>query len=252
MAFTVGYVAKLAKVSVRTLHHYDEIGLLTPTERSDSGYRLYSQTDLERLQEILFYKELGFSLDEIRDLLKGPGYDRQTALRTQRDLIEQKLMRHQAMLTLIDKTLRSLEGEIRMTHEEMFEVFGFDHARYQDEVKERWGATDAYKESTRRAGKYTKDDWIRFRQESEEINAAIIALIDEGVAPTDPRAMDAVEQARLQIDQWFYPCSREMHAMLGQMYVSDPRFTETYEKMRPGMAQWMCDATAANASRTSE
>ena len=137
-----------------------------------------------------------------------------------------------------------------MTKEEMFEVFGdFDPSEYEDEVKKRWGDTDAYKESARRAKRYTKEDWQRFKTESEEISNKIATLVDEGVTPGDPRAMGAVERHRLQIDRWFYPCSHEMHAELGRMYVADPRFAATYEKIRPGMAQYVCDAIAANAAR---
>lgn len=137
-----------------------------------------------------------------------------------------------------------------MTKEEMFEVFGdFDPSEYEDEVKDRWGDTDAYKESARRTARYTKEDWARFKAESEQVNSAIVALMDEGVAPEDPRAMDAVDRHRLQIDRWFYPCSRQMHAALGEMYIADPRFTATYEKIRLGMARYVCDATQANLAR---
>lgn len=250
MAYTIGEVAKLAHISVRTLHHYDELGLLKPSERSDAGYRLYSPEDLERLQHVLFYKELGFGLDEIASLMADPKVDRARALIKQRGLIERQIRRFEAMLHLIDKTLVSLEGGFNMSKEEMFEVFGdFDPTKYEDEVKERWGHTDAYKESARRAKRYTKEDWKRFKDESHEITRAIASLIDQGVPPNDPRAMDAVERHRLQIDKWFYPCSREMHAELGKMYVADPRFTATYEKIRPGMAEYVRDATAANAAR---
>lgn len=248
--YKVGEVAKLAHVSVRTLHHYDEVGLLTPSARTGAGYRLYTLADLERLQHVLFYKELGFELAEIAEIMDDPGFDRREALETQRDLIARQALRLEALLGLIDKTITSLQGGLRMTKEEMFEVFdGFDPTEYEAEVEDRWGDTDAYKESTRRAARYTKADWERFKAESQEINVAIAELIDEGVAPDDPRAMDAVDRARLQIDTWFYPCPRAMHAELGKMYVADPRFTATYEKIRPGMAQWMCDATAANLAR---
>jgi DNA-binding transcriptional MerR regulator len=250
MTYTVGEVAKLAHVSVRTLHHYDEMGLLQPSERSEAGYRHYTLEDLERLQQVLLYKELGFSLDEIRDLMSDPSFDRREALEIQRDLIAEQALRLEAMLGLVDKTLASLKGGIPMTKEEMFEVFGdFDPSGYEDEVKERWGDTDAYKESARRTTRYTKDDWARFKAESEEINTAVVALMDEGVAPDDPRAMDAVDRHRRQIDTWFYPCSREMHAALGEMYVADPRFTATYEKIHAGMARYVRDAIAANAAR---
>ncbi|NTW29480.1 MAG: MerR family transcriptional regulator [Coriobacteriia bacterium] len=250
MAYTVGEVAKLAHVSVRTLHHYDELGLLVPSERSEAGYRLYSLEDLEKLQQVMFYKELGFGLEEIGALMADPTFDRREALMTQRILVAEQALRLEALVGLIDKTIASLEGGIKMTKEDMFEVFGdFDPSEYEDEVKDRWGETDAYRESARRAKRYTKEDWKRFKEESEDINNAIAALMDAGVEPDDVRAMDAVERHRLQIDRWFYPCSREMHAQLGKMYIAGPRFTATYEKIRPGMAHYVCDATTANAAR---
>ena len=135
-----------------------------------------------------------------------------------------------------------------MTKEELFD--GFDPAEYEDEARERWGHTDAYKESARRTKGYTERDWERFKAESEDIGLSIAALMDEGVAPDDPRAMDQVERHRLQIDRWFYPCSHEIHANLGLMYVADPRFKATYEKIHEGMAQYVCDAIQANLARS--
>lgn len=137
-----------------------------------------------------------------------------------------------------------------MSQEEMFEVFGdFDPTQYEDEVKERWGDTDAYKESARRTARYTKEDWKRFKAESEEIGNDLMAVFDCGLPPTDPEVLDVVERHRQQINEWFYDCSPEMHANLGRMYVADPRFTKTYEDMRPGLAQYVCDANIENAER---
>jgi MerR family transcriptional regulator, thiopeptide resistance regulator len=124
----------------------------------------------------------------------------------------------------------------------------FDPAEYEDEAKERWGATGAYQESAHRTNRYTREDWECFKARSAEVNAQIAGLMDEGVSPEDPRAMAAVECHRSLIDTWFYPCSHEMHAGLGQMCVSDPRFAATYEKIQAGMAQYVCDAIAANAA----
>lgn len=246
----IGDVARLAGVTVRTLHHYDEIGLLTPSQRSDAGYRLYTDADLERLQQILFYRELGFGLEQIADVMNAPDFDRRAALLEQRRLLEAQIRRLQATLNLVDKTMAAIEGGIALTKEEMFEVFGdFDPTQYEDEVRERWGRTDAYKESARRAKQYTKADWERFKDENVQINTDIIRLIEEGVAATDVRAMDAVERHRMLIDRWFYPCSREMHARLSEMYVADERFRRTYEEMHPGMAQYMYDAIHANLAR---
>ena len=140
-----------------------------------------------------------------------------------------------------------------MSQGEMFEAFGdFDPAEHDDEVRERWGETDAFQESARRARRYTKEDWARFKAQSDAVHAETAALMDEGVVATDRRAMDAAERHRLLIDAWFYPCSLEMHVRLGQMYVADPRFTATYEKIRPGMARYVCEAIAASAARAAE
>jgi len=194
MAYTVGEVARLAHVSVRTLHHYDHVGILCPSGRTDAGYRLYTDDDLATLQQALFYKELGFGLEEIRDLLADPAFDRREALLAQRELVSAQAQRFEAILGLIDKTLISLEGGARMTKEEMFEVFGdFDPSEYEEEVQQRWGDTDAYKESAKRTARYTKQDWARFKAESEANGTKMVALFDEGVTPTDPRAMDVAE-----------------------------------------------------------
>src|SRR5574340_1514335 len=137
-----------------------------------------------------------------------------------------------------------------MSADDMFEVFGeFDPAQYEDEAQQRWGDTEAYRESARRTARYTKADWQRFKDESEGIGTDAVALMDAGVASDDPAAMDVAERARLQIDTWFYPCSHEMHVALAEMYVADPRFTANYEKMRGGMARYWHDAILANAAR---
>ncbi len=248
--YRVGEVSRLAHLSVRTLHHYDEVGLLRPSGRSVAGYRLYSAQDLVKLQQILLYRECGFGLRAIADIMAGPLFDRREALLAQRGLVAERSRRLSAMLGLIDKTLANMEGGAPMSADEMFEVFGdFDPAQYEPEVKERWGDTEAYRESARRTAGYTREDWQRFKTESEEITLAIAALMDEGVSPDDERAMEAVERHRVQIDHWFYPCSHQMHRNLGEMYVADPRFTATYERIRPGMAEYVRDAIAANAER---
>jgi DNA-binding transcriptional MerR regulator len=249
-ALTVSEVSRLAGVSVRALHHYDEIGLLVPSARTEAGYRLYSRGDLDRLQEILLFRELEIPLDDIAVLLSGGAFDRRAALELQHELLTQKAARTSALIASVERAINAERTGVRMTAEETFEVFGdFDPAEYEDEVKERWGETDAYKESARRTARYTKADWERFKAEQERIGVAAIALMDEGASPSDARAMDVAELARLQIDTWFYPCSHAMHVGLAEMYIADPRFTATYEKMHVGMAQWWHDAILANAAR---
>lgn len=250
VGLSVGKVAELASVSVRTLHHYDEVGLLSPSARSEAGYRFYDDADLARLQQILFYRELGFGLEDIGKIMSDPEFDRRDALIEQRRMLERKSAHIGAMLEAIDRALDASQKGIVMNKEEMFEVFGdFDPAEYEDEVKERWGDTDAYKESNRRASAYTKQDWERIKAEGAEQMERMIALFDEGASPEDPRSMDVAEAARLSIDRNFYPCSYEMHVNLGEMYIADPRFTKYYDQHRDGLAQWFCDAVIANALR---
>jgi len=250
VGLSVGKVAGLARVSVRTLHHYDEVGLLRPSARSDAGYRLYDDADLERLQQIMFYRELDFSLEDIARIMRDPAFDRRNALLEQRRMLERREARIASMIEALDAALDATQKGITMDKEEMFEVFGdFDPTEYEQEVEERWGDTGAYKESTKRAARYTKQDWERIKAEGEDQMARMLVLFDEGASPEDPRAMEVAEEARLSIDRNFYPCSREMHVNLGEMYVADPRFTDYYDRHRPGLAQWFCDAITANALR---
>lgn len=247
---TVGETARIARISVRTLHHYDEMGLLVPSHRSPAGYRLYSEDDLVRLQQILLYRDLGFTLDEIARIVADPEFDRLEALVAQRELVAQRIRRDESLVALLDKSILAMEGGIPMDTTEMFDVFGeFDPSAHEDEVAQRWGDTDAYAESSKRAKRYGKADWQRMKAEQDAVDARMVELYAAGTSPSDPAAMDAAEDARLLIDRWFYPLSREMHLCLGDMYIADARFTQHYEKLHVGLAQWWRDAIAANAAR---
>jgi DNA-binding transcriptional MerR regulator len=246
MTQTTGAVARLAGISIRTLHHYDEIGLLAPGERSDAGYRLYADSDLERLQQILLLRQLGLGLDEIARVLDEPGYDRLEAPIEQRRQLEQSRTRIDRLIAAVDRAISASQEGRTMTPEESLEVFGdFDPAQYEDEGKERWGDTDAYRESARRTKAYTKQDWLQIGVESDAINQAFIALMDAGVPSTGPEAQAVAERHRGHISTWFYPCSPEIHAGLGQMYVMDSRFTENIDKAKPGLARYMSEAIEA-------
>ena len=248
--YLVGEVAALAGISVRALHHYDAIGLLAPSGRSDAGYRLYDDDDLAVLRQVMFFRELGFGLDAIGRIMRDPAYNHRDGLALQRRMLVDKSEHVGRLIAAVDRALDALEKGIVMEKKDMFEVFGdFDPAAYEDEVERRWGDTDAFRESARRTARYAKQDWGVIKAEGDQINAEIATLLASGVAPGDPRAMDAVEKHRLMIDRRFYPCPHEMHVDLGAMYVADPRFTESYEKIRPGLAQYLCDAIAANAAR---
>jgi DNA-binding transcriptional MerR regulator len=249
----VGEVARLAGVTVRTLHHYDEIGLLRPRGRSAAGYRLYDESDLVRLQAVLAYRELGFGLEEITELLDGdltPAAQLEH-LRRQRDLLAERIARLQRVLSSLDRTMEAHTMGINLTPQERFEVFGdADPEQHADEARQRWGDTDAYRESQRRAGTYGKEDWLRLKAEAAQVEADFAGLLAGGVPADDPRATDVAERHRLQIDRWFYPCPAELHTGLADMYVADPRFTQHYEDVAPGLAQYVHDAIHANAARS--
>ena len=167
MAYTVGEVSKIAKVSVRALHHWDEIGLVVPSRRSPKGYRLYTDDDLDRLQQVLFYRELGFRLEDIATTLADPAFDRPEALRSHRALLLQRVEHARALLELVDRTLRAMNGEEAMKAEEKFE--GFDATKFEAEARERWGSTPQYAEAERRKKRYTDADWKRMQSEVDAI-----------------------------------------------------------------------------------
>ncbi len=242
---TVGEVSELAGVTVRALHHYDEIGLLAPSARTEAGYRLYSHADLLRLQEILVWRQLGFALAEIQAMLDEPGYDRGTALRRQRELVGRELERLSGVAGALDAALDAHENGTQLEEATMFD--GFDHSLYEDEVRERWGHTEAYRESARRAARYGEAEWAAIRAESEEIVRAFAQLLAAGEPADGAATRDLAERHREQISRWFYPCSRDMHRRLGELYVGDERFARTYEQVAPGLANYVCEAITASA-----
>jgi len=248
MSHTVGRVADLAGITVRTLHHYDEIGLLSPSDRSRAGYRRYDEADLERLQQILFYRELGFPLEEIAGILADPKSDGLAHLERQHELLTARIARLREMVTAIEFAMEAQKVGIRLTPEERFEVFGdFDPDQYDEEARERWGETDAYQESARRTSRYTKDDWLRMKAESTEWGQRLAEAMNAGTAADSPPAMELAEEHRQHISRWFYECSYEIHTGLADMYLADERFTRFYEDIQPGLARYLHDAIHANA-----
>lgn len=244
--YTVGEVARIAQVTVRTLHHYDEIGLLTPSVRSRAGYRLYSRADIARLQQIRFHRELGMALEEIRRILDAPDFDARAALREHRRQLEQRVNETQALVETIDRMLAD-EGETTMTAEEMFD--GFQPEEHRAEAEERWGNTPAWKESQRRVNSYGPEEWKAIKAEDRAILDELAACQAAGDSPDSETAMAAAEKHRLHIDRWFYSCSPFMHQALSQMYVTDPRFAEYFDRRADGLAGFVSAAIAANAAR---
>ena len=176
--YQVKEVAEPAGLTIRALHHYDSIGLLVPSARSAAGYRLYDDDDLLRLQQILIGRELGLSLEAIRRSLDDPGFDRREALRAQRAELAARAERATDMIRAIDAALTAIE-ENDMGKVDMKKIFdGFDPDQYADEVKQRWGDTDAYKISAKRTKSYTEADWQKLKDEQAAIYADALAARD--------------------------------------------------------------------------
>lgn len=249
---TVGQAARLGGVSVRTLHHYESIGLLTPSERSTAGYRLYSTGDLDRLTRILYYRELGFALEDIATLLGEAGNDTASLARhldRQHELLTERLARLQSMVAAIERERKALTMGSSLTPEEKLEIFGENYdPSWEDEAEQRWGGSEAWRQSAARGRNRSKADWQRLKDEGDAFNAELVAAFTAGEAPGSQRAMALAEQHRGMIAQ-HYDCSYAMHRQLADMYLADPRFTKNYEDLAPGLAQWVHDAIHANADR---
>ena len=246
----VGEVAALAGVTVRTLHHYDRIGLLSPSGRTSAGYRQYTAADLDRLHQVLLYRELGFSLEEVATLLDDPSADPADHLRRQHGLLRDRLERTTAMVAAVEKEMEARNMGISLTPEERFEVFGdWLPEEYAAEAEEKWGDTEAWAQSRQRTRAMTKDDWLRVKAETDDVEGRFATALRAGVPAGSEPAMDIAEEHRQQISRNFHDCSPEMHAGLGRMYVEDERFTAYYERIAPGLAQYVSTAVQANAAR---
>jgi DNA-binding transcriptional MerR regulator len=251
--YTVGQVAALSGVTVRTLHHYDEIGLLRPSGRSAAGYRQYGQADLDRLQQVLSYRELGFALDDIVTVLDDPDVDRSDHLRRQHRLVTERVERLHRMLAHLEKAMEAEQMGISLTPEEQFELFGPEYAEhaeeYAAEAEQRWGETDAWRQSRRRAATYTREDWVRIKAEADAVEQGLAAALAEGRPAGDAGVMDLAQAHRDHIARWFYDVPTAMHRGLADMYLADPRFARHYDDIAPGLAQYLRDAIHANGDR---
>ena len=245
--YRVQEVADLTNVTVRTLHHYDEIGLLKPSGRSPSGYRLYSDEDLFRLQQILLQRELGLPLRTIKKRLDDPTFDYRAALLEQRRVLLERAEELDHTLRSIDVALAKLDGEAEVDMRELFD--GFDPARYAHEVESRWGDTDAFHEASNRTRDYSAVDWKTLKAEGERLMRKMASELRRGSPPDTAVPMGIAEEHRAYIGRWFYSCSRSMHAGLADLYVADARFKATFDDVEEGLAHYFASAVRANASR---
>jgi DNA-binding transcriptional MerR regulator len=238
-------VADLVGISVRTLHHYDEIGLLVPDEVTESGYRVYSDRNLELLQQILFFRELEVPLKKIKQIIQDPSFNQQEALELHRKLLLEKRSRLDRILATLDKTIQYSKGEIVMSNKEKFEGFDFSENPYEQEARERWG-NEAVDRSKAKVGGMSKAEQEELGREMNELYRNLAEVRHE--APDS-------EAAQTAIKQWYVLLNRmgnyslEAFKGLGQMYVDDVRFTKNIDQFGEGLAVFMRDAMAVYADR---
>lgn len=232
---TVKEVSKIAGVSVRTLHYYDEIGLLSPKSITEAGYRLYDEEELSKLQQILFFKEMDFDLKTVKYIMDNPNYDKVDVLVKQREILNLKRQRIDNLIKLIDK---NLEGHEDMSFKEfnMSEVEKLQE-KFKVEVEERWGKTKAYKESTSKTSKYNKNDWKNINEAGDVIFKEIAANMDKSPSSLEIQAL--IKKWQDYITKNFYNCTNDILLGLGEMYVLDERFTVNIDKFGKDLSQFI-------------
>ena len=238
MRLSISETANLSVVSVRTLHYYHEIGLLSPSETSETGYRFYDEQALEQLQQILFYRELDFPLKEISHILNATDYKKEEALQKQNELL---LLKRKRLDKLIGLLQDNMKGAGTMSFEE-FDMEEIDQIRekYKDEVKEKWGKTDAFTQSNKKTGTYTKEDWKSVKNKSDKIMQKFAQKLDSDPAESDVQHL--VKEWQDFITHSYYDCTDEILAGLGKMYIADERFVENIDKFGTGTARLMSEA----------
>ncbi len=246
-SYRIKQVAQMVGVSVRTLHYYDEIDLLKPKDRSDAGYRLYDETDLLRLQQILIGRKLGLALEKIRKSLDEPDFDFAASLRDQRRLLVERIDETHKMIASIDRTLQGLTNDGETIDFKM--IFdGFDPADYDEEVRARWDQTQSYAQSQIKTKDYTQADWALIKKEADEIWAAAADAMRSGVPPSSDSAIEIAERYRRHVCRWFYDLSPGMYVQLSEMWVNDPRFSKNIDKHADGLAAWLAPTIKAAAA----
>ena len=234
----ISEVAKLSGVTVRTLHYYDEIGLLKPSDITEAGYRVYSNKDLETLQQILFFRELDFPLNEIKEIMTNPNYNKNEALNKHKELLMEKRKRIDGLIALINKTIK--RDNIMSFKEFDNSKIEENKRKYSEEVKNRWGNTDAYKEYEKKTSSYDKNSWTTINEEMIEILKEFADNSNED--PNSHIVQSLVEKWRAYITSNFYNCTKEILSGLGLMYIGDERFKENIDKYGEGTAEFMAKA----------
>ncbi|MEV7873522.1 MerR family transcriptional regulator [Microbacterium sp. NPDC089188] len=243
----VGETAARLGLTVRTLHHWDEIGLARPAARSSAGYRLYTDEDLERLRRIVVYRELGLDLDAIRAVIDEPGGDVAAQLRVQRAHVSQRIAQLQIVDDDLERMIAAQERGILLSEDEQHETFGpgWDTS-WPAEARDAYGGSPQWQQYAERSASRSVDDWAEVTRAVSAVEEELADAVASGVEPGDALADALVERHRTVFSQYF-PLTRQMQVHLGRMYAADPRFAAHYDAIRPGLATWLRDAIEASA-----
>ncbi|GAB2788651.1 MerR family transcriptional regulator [Amycolatopsis magusensis] len=244
---TVGRAAALVGVSVKTLHHWDGIGLVRPSGRTWAGYRVYSADDVARIHRVLVYREIGFPLAEIGRILDDPRTDAQDHLRRQREELVERIERLQRMVGSVDRMMAASKVGMRLTAEEQVEIFG-DHWQpsWVEDAEEKWGESPQWAQYAERAAERTPEDWKELVATADELHDDLAAACQAGVAPGSDAANVLAERHRAMQSEYF-DCTHSMHACLGRTFATDPGFRSYYDGFTPGLACWLRAVIFANA-----
>ncbi|MFT9493818.1 MerR family transcriptional regulator [Anaerosolibacter sp.] len=245
MEYTVQKLGKLAGVSTRTLRYYDEIGILKPARINSSGYRIYGQREVDRLQQILFYRELGVSLDNIKEIVTSPSFDGASALKEHREKLLGKRTQLDLLIANVDKTIGRIEGRISMTDKEKFEGFkqkmiDDNETKYGKEIREKYG-DDVVNKSNEKVKNMTQEEHEEITRLAEQVIKTLAEAFKNG-DPASPLAHKAADLHKKWLTYYWTEYSKEAHAGLAQMYVDDERFKAYYDKEQPGTAEFLRDA----------
>lgn len=239
MVYSISQLSNIAGVSIRTLHYYDEIGLLAPSFVKENGYRYYEEKELLKLQQILLFRELEFPLDEIAQVVNDPNFDLLTALAKHRKLLALKQSRLAKLLKTIDKTILKVKGETNMKNDDLFAAFKDEEMAA--EAEKRWGNTQAYAQSQKRIKNLKPEDLKKLKVDGQEFLRVLSVTMVKGIESSEVQRM---------IDQYyasmgtFFDCSIELFDQISEGYVTDPKFKASFEQIKPGFAQEMREAIA--------
>lgn len=234
----IGEVAKITGLTIRALRHYDRIGLLKPKEFTEAGYRIYDEADMETLQQILFFRELDFPLNEIKAILSAPDYDKEAIMRRHGELLRQKRERLNGLIALIDNNVK---GEKNMSFKEFDNTkINEERKKYAEEVKQRWGKSEQYQQSERKTALYDKEQWQQLDEEGADIIQQFAKI--RQLAPDCEQAQQLVARWQSYISDNFYTCTKPILGCLGQMYSQDERFTRNIDRAGEGTANFMAAA----------